>query len=48
MKQLKTIIYQPKIFEKPNIFDIKSVITEHPENSHKLSNTIKKSKKVRF
>ena len=26
------ITYQPKTFENPNIFGIKSVITEHPKN----------------
>ena len=32
--------YQSKTFENPNIADIKSIITEHPENSHKSSKTI--------
>ena len=46
IKQLEAITYQPKTFENPNITDIKSVITEHPKTSHKLSKTIKKGKKV--
>ena len=40
--------YQPKIFENPNIVDIKSIITEHPKISHKLSKTIRQAKKVGF
>ena len=40
--------YQPKIFENPNIVDIKSIITEHPKISHKLSKTIRLAKKVGF
>ena len=28
------ITYQPKTFENPNIFCIKSVITEHPKNTN--------------
>ena len=32
--------YQSKTFENPNIADIKSIITEHPKNSHKSSKTI--------
>ena len=35
--------YQPKAFENPNIVDIKSVITEHPKTSHKLSKTMKQA-----
>ena len=35
VKQLEIITYQPKPFENPNIYDIKSVITEHPKTSHK-------------
>ena len=46
IKQPEAITYQPKTFENPNITDIKSVITEHPKTSHKLSKTIKKGKKV--
>ena len=38
--------YQPKSFEKPNIVDIKSVITEYPKTSKKLYNTIRQAKKV--
>ena len=33
-------------FENPNIVDIKSVITEHPETSHKLSKTIRQAEKL--
>ena len=32
------MIYQPKTFKSPNITVIKSVVTEHPNNSPKLSN----------
>ena len=31
------LTYQPKTFRNPDVFDIKSVITEHPGTSHKLS-----------
>ena len=41
VKQSKIITYQPKTFENLNIVDIKSIITEHPKVSHKLSKTIK-------
>ena len=37
-KQSEIITYQPNTFEKPNIVDIKSVITEHSKTSHKLYN----------
>ena len=40
------ITYQPKTFENPNIFDIKSIITEHSKTSHKLSKTIRQTKKI--
>ena len=43
VKQSEIITYQPKPFDT---FDIKSVITEHPETSHKLSKTIGKGEKV--
>ena len=33
-------------FKNPNIVDIKSVITEHPETSHKLSKTIRQAEKL--
>ena len=36
-KQSEVFTYQPKTFENPNIVDVKSVITEHPKASHKLS-----------
>ena len=48
VKQSKIITYHPKPFEKPNIVDIKSVITEQPKSSHKLSKTIGKGEKVCF
>ena len=37
VKKSKTITYQPKTFENTIIFYIKSVITEHPKASRKLS-----------
>ena len=43
VKQSKIITQQPKAFESPNIVDKKSVIIEHPETSHKVSNTEKVS-----
>ena len=46
VKQSEIIMYQPKTFRKSNIVDIKSVITEHPKTSHKLSKTIGKGEKV--
>ena len=42
VKHSEIITYQPKTFENPNTVDIKSVITEHPKTSHKLSKTIGK------
>ena len=39
LKQSEIITYQPKAFENPNIVDLKSVITQHPKTSHKLSKT---------
>ena len=39
------ITYEPKT-ENPNIYDIKSVIKEHPKTSYKLSKTIKKGENV--
>ena len=41
----KIIIHQPKTFENSNIIDIRSVITEHPKTSHKLSKTIRQAEK---
>ena len=46
VKQWKIIAYFPKIFESPNIINIKSVITEHPKNSHKLSKTIRQAENI--
>ena len=39
VKQSEIITYQPKTVANPNIVDKKSVITEHPKTSHKLSKT---------
>ena len=46
VKQSKIINYQPNTFENPNTVDIKSVITEHPKISYKLSTTIPQVEKV--
>ena len=46
IKQPKTITYQWKTFENPNIADMKSIITEHSKTSHKLSKTIRQDKKL--
>ena len=43
VKQSEIIIYQPKTVD---IVDIKSIITEHPKNLHKLSKTIRQTEKV--
>ena len=47
VKESKIITYQPKIFENPNIVDIKSVINEYQTKTlHKLSNTIRQIEKI--
>ena len=46
VKQSEIITYQPKTFQNPNNADIKSVVTENPKASHKLSKTIRQTKKV--
>ena len=46
LKQSEIITYQPKTFKNPNIVDIKSVVTEYPEPSHKLLKTIRQAEKV--
>ena len=46
VKQSKIITQQKKDFQNPNIVDIKSVITEHPKASHKLSKTMRQAEKV--
>ena len=46
VKQSEIISYQLETFENPSIVDIKSVITEHPKTSHRLSKTIGKGEKV--
>ena len=48
VKQSDIFTYQSKTFEKLNIFDIKSVMTEHPKTSHKLFKTIRLAKKLGF
>ena len=45
IKQSKLITQQPKVFENPNIVEIKSVTTENPKASYKLSKTIKQVEK---
>ena len=45
-KKGEIITYQPKNFEKSSIYDMKSVITEHPKTSHKLFMTIVQTGKV--
>ena len=46
VKESEIITYQPKTFENPNFVEIKSIITEHPKTSHKLSKTIRQPEKV--
>ena len=48
VKQSEIITYQLKTSENSNILDIKSVITEHPKMSHKLSKTNKVSPKALY
>ena len=43
VKQSEIITYQPKTFDT---VDIKSLVTEHPKTSHKLSKTVIKGEKV--
>ena len=43
VKQSDIITYQRKTFDT---VDIKSIITEHPKSSHKLSKTIRQAEKV--
>ena len=45
IKKSKIITYQSKTFQNPKIVDIKSVITEYPTTSHKLSKTIRQDEK---
>ena len=45
VKQSEITTYQPRIFQNSNIVDIKSIITEHPKTSHKLSETIRQAKR---
>ena len=46
VKESKIMTQQPKTFENSNIFNIWSVIIEHPKTSHKLSKTIRQAEKV--
>ena len=48
VKQSEIITYQPKTFENPKIVGIKSVITEHPKKSHRLSKTIRQAKNLQL
>ena len=48
VKQSKITTYQSNTFENPNLVDIKSIITEHPKTSDKLSKTIRQAEKVGF
>ena len=45
VNQLKIITQQPKPIQNLNVTDIKSITTEHPKTSRKLSKTIKQAKK---
>ena len=45
-KTIRNNYLQPKTFENPNSVDIKSVITDHPKTSQKLSKTTGKGEKV--
>ena len=45
VKKSEIITYQPKTFDT---VDIKSVITEYPKTSHKLSKTIRQAEKLGF
>ena len=45
---LKNTIIQTNTFKNLNIVDIKSIITEHPKTSHKVSKTISQAEKVIF
>ena len=46
VKQSEIIIYQSKSFENSDMVGIKSVVTEYPKTSHKLSKTIRQIEKV--
>ena len=48
VKQSEIITYVPRTFENPNIVEIKSIITEHPKTSNKLSKTIRQVEKIGF
>ena len=47
-RMLKNTIIQTNTFKNLNIVDIKSIITEHPKTSHKVSKTISQAEKVIF
>ena len=40
VKQSEIITYKPQTFKNTNTVDTKSVVTEHPKTSHKLTKTI--------
>ena len=46
VKHSEIITCKPKTFQNLNIVDIKSIITEHPQTSHKLSKPIRQAEKV--
>ena len=46
VKQSKIVTHQPKTFQNASIVDIISIITEHPNTSHKLSTAIRQAEKV--
>ena len=46
VKQSEINTCQPRSFQNPKIVDIKSINTEHPKTSYKLSKTIRQAKKV--
>ena len=45
-KTIRNNYLSTETFENPNIDDIKSLITEHPKTSQKLSNTIRQARKI--
>ena len=46
VKRSKIIAQLPKTIGNPKLIDIKSVTTEHPKTSRKLSKTIRQTKRV--
>ena len=45
VKQWNVIVYQTNAFQNPNVVEIKYVIAEHSEFSHKLSKNIRQAVK---